>query len=409
LIKKFKQYSIVNLISTSISFVLFYVLIKLQIQYLGIENRGILILIQASVGLLATIVRFGINQAVLHELTIGKNDKVLSNFYLLSFFQMIIFLMLVYCIQRFNILIDLNYGINLFPLIIYLITYFIYQTLTYFSFFLLSIWKYSLITILFNTLNILFIILFNISRTLDGIFILIASSQVLCSIILSIYLPKFRLIDLNQMTIKKLLIDGLNVFGWSLFKDLIYKIDIFLFANRISQTDFGVYTVLRDLLYSVWKVTDPIISSLTKAYSEHNTKILQFMKYIVIYSVSTIFLSPMIVFLIILYSKYYLHIDISPLISRGYIVFFTFSILFFVLWKAIASLYVINKINKPVYVSLFLFFLVLVSLYRFISDLNFVFLTMSLSYIAATIYLINSFNKFNLKNQNEKNHQVIIP
>ena len=103
MIKKFKQYSIVNLISTSISFVQFYVLIKLHIQYLGIENRGILILIQASVGLLATIVRFGINQAVLHELTIGKNDKVLSNFYLLSFFQMIIFLMLVYCIQRFNI------------------------------------------------------------------------------------------------------------------------------------------------------------------------------------------------------------------------------------------------------------------------------------------------------------------
>jgi O-antigen/teichoic acid export membrane protein len=211
------------------------------------------------------------------------------------------------------------------------------------------------------------------------------------------------------MTIKKLLIDGLNVFGWSLFKDLIYKIDIFLFANRISQTDFGVYTVLRDLLYSIWKVTDPIISSLTKAYSEYNTKVLKFMKYVIIYSISTILISPLIVFLINIYSKYYLHIDISPLISRGYIVFFTFSILFFVLWKAIASLYVINKINKPVYVSLFLFFLVLASLFRFISDLNFVFFTMSLSYIAATIYLINSFNKFNLKNQNEKNHQVFIP
>lgn len=387
----------------------FYVLIKLQIQYLGIENRGILILIQTSVGLLATIVRFGINQAVLHELTIGKNDRVLSNYYLLSFFQMIIFLVLIYCIIKFNILIDLNYGFNLIPLGIYLITYFIYQTLTYFSFFLLSIWKYSLITILFNTLNILFIILFKSSRTLDGIFISIASSQVLCSIILSIYLPKLRLIDLNKLTIKKLLIDGLNVFGWSLFKDLIYKIDIFLFANRISQTDFGVYTVLRDLLYSVWRVTDPIISSLTKAYSEYNTKVLKFMKYVIVYSILSMLISPLIVFLINIYSKNYLHMDTIVLISKMYIVFFAFSVLFFVIWKSIASLYVINKINRPVYISLLIFFLVLASLYRFITELKFVFLTMSLSYIAATFYLIYSFNNFNLKNQNEKKHQVIVP
>ena len=379
-----------------ISLVLFYVLMKLHIQYIGIDNRGILILIQTSVGITATIVRIGINQAVLHEITVGKNQKALANYYLLSLFQMILFLLIVYIFLKFNILVDINYQKNIFALLIYLVTYFVYQTLFYFSFYLISIWKFSIINILFNGLNILFILLFKSLRSLDGILITIACSQFICSLILSIFLPKIRLVDLNKTTIKSLLSDGLNVFGWSLFKDLVYKIDILLFANRISPSEFGVYSVLRDLLYNVWKVTDPIISSLTKAYVEYNSKIRKFVNYVKIYFIFSLLASPIIVFLIFYYLKFYLKIDVGDTFSKVYFMFFSFSVLFFVVWKAIASIYVINKINRPIYISLLVFFLTLITLFNFSSELNSVFICMSISFLFMTLYLIYSFTKNNL-------------
>jgi len=210
------------------------------------------------------------------------------------------------------------------------------------------------------------------------------------------FLPKIRLVDLNKTTIKSLLNDGLNVFGWSLFKDLVYKIDIFLFANRISPTEFGVYSVLRDLLYNVWKVTDPIISSLTKAYSEYNSKILKFMNYVKIYFILSVLASPLIVFLIFYYLKFYLKMDVGDIFSKVYFMFFSFSVLFFVVWKAIASMYVINKINRPIYISLFVFFLTLITLFKFTSELNSVFICMSISFLFTTLFLIYSFKKDNL-------------
>ena len=369
---------------------------KLHIQYLGIENRGILILIQTTVGITATIARIGINQAVLHEITVGKNQKALSNYYLLSLFQMILFLLIVIIFLKFNILVDINYQENLFALIIYLVTYFVYQTLFYFSFYLISIWKFSIINILFNGLNILFILLFESLRSLNGILVTIACSQFICSFILSIFLPKIRLVDLNKTTIKSLLSDGLNVFGWSLFKDLVYKIDILLFANRISPSEFGVYSVLRDLLYNVWKVTDPIISSLTKVYAEYNSNIREFMNYVKIYCIFSLLASPLIVFLIFYYLKYYLKIDVGDIFSKVYFMFFSFSVLFFVVWKAIASMYVISKINRPIYISLFVFFITLITLFNFTSELNSVFICMSISFLLTTLFLIYSFTKNNL-------------
>ena len=395
MIKKIKEYSVINLISALISFLQFYIVTKLQIDLIGIEKRGHLILIQSGVFLISSISRVGINQSVLHELSVNKNRKIISNYYLLSLLQLILFFILVFFTLKLNILFKEPITFITLHFIFYLVAYYIYQTFIYFSFYLLSIWKHFIITLLFNLLNIILFYFFNSEKTLNTVFVNLAASHILVSVILFFFLPKFSLSDVNYIAIKKLLKNGLKIFGWSVFKDLIYKVDIFLFSNKISQNEFGIYTIIRDLLFNIWRIFDPIISSVTKAYAEANSKISSFKRFIYLYLLFAIFSAPIIIFLSIYYIKYYLKIDTKILESNIYIFLFAFSLLFFVVWKTIASLNVINNINKPVYLSIILFFFSLGIQYIYIVNLNLIFLAMSVSYTIATLFLISEFNKYN--------------
>ena len=41
--------------------------------------------------------------------------------------------------------------------------------------------------------------------------------------------------------------NGINVMGWSLLKDLMYRIDVLLLPAFLSELDFGIYSVMQYL------------------------------------------------------------------------------------------------------------------------------------------------------------------
>lgn len=54
--------------------------------------------------------------------------------------------------------------------------------------------------------------------------------------------------------------NGLNVTGWVLLKNLVYKLDLLVLPRILSPVDYGTYTVVQTIAQSVWRIADPVLA-----------------------------------------------------------------------------------------------------------------------------------------------------
>jgi len=266
-IKKYLSGSSNTVFIGLISLFFSFLLLKIQLGFLGVEQRGIMILAQANVAVLVSLVRFGISQSVIKAISEQEKSIVCANFiFLVAIQAVLIGLIVLLLFMNRSLFGGYLQNLSFFVITSFSISSLLFYALSSFSFLLHSSKVFIIQTVLFGVLNIGFLWLAGkcVTVGINMVLLCIAAAQFCVVIFLAKLLPRFRSCHINKQLLMQLVFGGARSIGWSFIKDLSYKIDLLFFGSILSKYDFGIYSILQNLCQSIWRITDQLMASYSK-------------------------------------------------------------------------------------------------------------------------------------------------
>ena len=267
MIKKYLSASSKTVFISLLSLIFSFLLLKLQLRFIGVGDRGVMILAQTNVAVLTSLLRFGVGQSVIRAIPDYNRAIVSANFIFLTFIQAVLIGMVIYLLFYCTNFFGNNLGkSSVFAIASFGVSSLLYNAISNFSFLLLNSKVFMIQILLLGIINIGLLcfagefFFFGIKTVL----FCITTAQLCVLIFLLNFLPKFRFIFIKKELIKRLIFEGASSIGWSFIKDLSYKIDLLIFGDILGKNDFGIYSVLQNLCQSVWRVTDSVMASYSK-------------------------------------------------------------------------------------------------------------------------------------------------
>ncbi len=391
MIKKYLSVSSNTVFIGLISLVFSFLLLKIQLGFLGVEQRGIMILVQANVAVLVSLVRFGIGQSVIKAISEQDKSIVCANFLLLLAVQAVLIGLIVLIIFLYGNL----FGGHLQNLSFFVITSFsisslLFNALSNFSFLLHSSKVFTIQTVLFGVLNIGFLWLAGKCVTIGINMALLstAAAQLCVVIFLAKLLPRFRSRHINKQLLIQLVFGGASSIGWSFLKDLSYKIDLLFFGSVLSKYDFGIYSILQNLCQSVWRITDQFMASYSKYllgikkeyYIKFTNNVILILIFLTFSAIGFAY------FLIVPVFGFIAGIDLSQ--YRFPALVLLYAVLVFNIWKLVANFFI--QIGH--YFSMYVTLITLISLFfilkKFVVTLDQAVFSTALAYSIISIVMI---------------------
>jgi len=398
MVKKYLSISSKTIFISIISLAFSFLLLKLQIGLLGVEQRGILILTQANVAVLITLARFGIGQSVIG--LIPKHDRSIlsANFIFLTSIQgLLIGTIVLIILKSTNFFGNQIENISLFMVVVYSITSLFFNAISSFSFLIISSKEFAIQTLLFGFFNIFF--LYTISKILpvgiNTVLLCVITAQIFAMIYISKLLPRFNFRFLKKDILKNFFYHGARNIGWSFLKDLSYKIDLLIFGNTLSSYDFGIYSILQNLCQSVWRVTDPMLASYTKYLLTISKDIyIKFTNNVIWILTSLTFLSlGLSYFIITPVFGFISGIDLTRFLFPALILLY--AIFIFNIWKLIANFFIQIGYHLPMYITLGSLIILFLVLKTFVKTLNEGVYTTAFAYSLVSLLMIFFYKRVN--------------
>ena len=154
-------------------------------------------------------------------------------------------------------------------------------------------------------------------------------------------------------------------FVWQNFKDLMYKIDLILLPSILSAQNFGLYTVIQTISQSIWRLTDPLLGIYQRELTQETRRsIIHSSLKVFIFLLSCICYGFLCLWVVkIFINPNTTDIDVH-IIAIGAIT------LMFNYWKLKAVELVVLGKNIFMYISISMFLISYLCLYKFIDSLN---------------------------------------
>ncbi len=359
----------------------------MQLGFLGVEERGVIILAQSNIAVLVSLVRFGVGQSVIRAISENEREIVCTNFAVVTVIQSLIIGILIFILFITTAFFGNHLeNVSVYWLISFGVSSLLFSALSNLTFLFHSSKVFLLQTVLIGALNIIF--LWTIGKwvvvDINVVLFCITLAQFCVVIFLLKSLPQFRSIYIRKSLLKQLVFDGARSIGWSFIKDLSYKIDLLVFGNILSKYDFGIYSVLQNLCQSVWRVTDSVMASYSKYLLVMKKE--QYEKFtdnVILVLVGVTFLALGVAyFLVVPVFGFIAGIDFSEYLFPSLVLLF--ASLIFNVWKLIANFFIQIGHHISMYITLCSLIGLFCILKSFIITLNEAVVT------TASVYLITS-------------------
>ena len=368
MIKKYLSTSLKTGFTSLLSLIFSFLLLKLQLKFIGVGDRGIMILAQANVAVLASLLRFGVGQSVIRAIPDYSRSIISSNFIFLTFIQAVLIAITISLLFYFTNFFGNNLdNSSVFAIASFGVSSLLFNAISNFSFLLHSSKVFLIQILLLGVFNIGLIWFAGIFFYMDikTVLYCITTAQICVLIFLSKFLPKFKIIYIKKELIKRLIFEGASSIGWSFIKDLSYKIDLLIFGNILEKFDFGIYSVLQNLCQSVWRVTDSIMASYSKyLLGLKKEDYIKFTNLLIFMLTLVSFLGIICAYFIITpVFGFIAGMDMSQYLFPALILLF--AVLIFNIWKLVANFFIQVGRNIPMYITLCL----LISFFLFLKIL----------------------------------------
>ena len=391
MIKKYLSASSKTVFISLLSLIFTFLLLKLQLRFIGVGDRGVMILAQANVAVLTSLLRFGVGQSVIRAIPDYNRSIVSANFIFLTFIQAVLIGMAIYLLFYCTNFFGNNLGkSSVFAIASFGVSSLLFNAISNFSFLLLNSKVFMIQILLLGIINI-GLLCFAGEFFFEGIktvLFCITTAQLCVLIFLLNFLPKFRFIFIKKELIKRLIFEGASSIGWSFIKDLSYKIDLLIFGDILGKNDFGIYSVLQNLCQSVWRVTDSIMASYSKFLLSMNKQdYIKFTNFLIFLLIVVSFLGIIgAYFIIIPVFGFIAGMDMSQYLFPALILLF--AVFIFNIWKLIANFFIQIGRNTPMYITLCSLIAFFYILKIFVSTLNEAVITTAVVYSIITLLII---------------------
>jgi len=341
-----------TLINSIIAVLMAFLLMKLAIAFIGIEARGLFVVVQTWSLFIVNIIRLGLHQRFLINFSEQNREILLSRLFTLSIYQAVVSSLVSFFVA--TTLVDYCSGAcsssTSYAVAFYVLTLLVYSTLTYVLLMTQSLVKVVEQTFIFYLTVISAVIALDYLEisSLSGFIWAFGLGQLLCILHAFFILKvKVRLVT-KWHDIQLELGGGAKIAGWSNLKDLMYKIDILLLPSVLTPRDFGMYTILQNVWQLIWRV-DPIVGVYNRELIKGSDRAMKnnfvalSVAFLLIMGVFYGALVPFLTELFISLTGWELGL---PLFFAG------FSAVFFVLWKLIAVSEMMQGKSTLMYVSI---------------------------------------------------------
>jgi O-antigen/teichoic acid export membrane protein len=391
MIKKYLSASLKTVFVSLLSLIFSFLLLKVQLSFIGVGDRGVMILAQTNVAVLISLLRFGVGQSVIRAIPDYNRSVVSANFIFLSFIQAVligIIIFLLFCFTNF-------FGNNLdkssvFAIATFGVSTLLFNAISNFSFLQLNSMVFMIQVLLFGILNIGLLYFAGIFflMGIKTVLFCISTAQLCVLIFLLNFLPKFRFVYIQKELIKRLIFEGASSIGWSFIKDLSYKIDLLIFGNILGKNDFGIYSVLQNLCQSVWRITDSVMASYSKFLLNLNKDdYVKFTNFLIFLLIVVSFLGIIGAYFIITpVFGFIADMDMTQYLFSALILLF--AVLIFNIWKLIANFFIQIGRNTPMYLTLCLLITFFYIFKNYVSTLKEAALTTAAVYLLITLLII---------------------
>lgn len=372
-IKKILEDRIFLILSAGVSLICSFIILKLALDMLGLEGRGLLIIVITYSTLACNLIRFGLNQGSLNIFkklnnNLHKKEQAVNCYIALSIWQSIIgstvFIILTSLFFQNTISyvqVDISY------LGIYLGIFIFNSAIVFFA----SMqsegrisFEYNLI---YNFILISFLFLYdNFSLSSVESFVIAMSFSMFIGTVFLFFrteLPfKLFIVQKDAMALLK---SGGKLVVWQNFKDLMYKIDLILLPSILSAQNFGLYTVIQTISQSIWRLTDPLLGIYQRELTQETRRsVVNSSLKVFIFLLSCICYG----FLCLWVVKIFINPNMTDM--DVYIIAIGAITLMFNYWKLKAVELVVLGKNIFMYISISMFLISYLCLYKFIDSLN---------------------------------------
>ena len=240
----------------------------LMVRYLSLEDRGIYVAITAVSVISATIFRIGQNQVIQFKAGKYSSGDIFKNMAVIivptSIFAGV--LSYIYCLHFILDETKDSWEVAVIAGVYSLLTT-INSVLGTYIYTLFGLKKYAVMNAV-QSLSLLLGCLY-ISQTTPTLTLFLDTaifSLLIGSMAMLIY---FREIwdgesKLRMSEVKSYFVEGAKSSGWSILKDVNYKLDQIIFPQLMSAKDFGAYSILILIGSVIWRITDPLCAAYSK-------------------------------------------------------------------------------------------------------------------------------------------------
>jgi O-antigen/teichoic acid export membrane protein len=353
IISRIRNDSMLTLINSGVSIFMAFLLMKLAIMSIGIEARGLFVLVQTGALFIVNVIRLGLHQRFLMNLGDKNREILLSGLFTLSLYQAAVSSLISILITS-TLIEQCQYGCGEstpYAVAFYVFTLLIYSTLTHVLLMIGNLIKVIEQTFIFYLTVVLIVVVLDRLEisSLSGFIWAFGVGQLLC-ILHALFVMNIQIRFVTKwLDIQAEMAAGAKIAGWSNLKDLMYKIDILLLPAILSPKNFGVYTILQNVWQLIWRVADPLVGIFNRELIRKSDRAMK-NSFLVSLVVLLLFVGIIFGALVPFITEFF--IPVSGLELGNSLFFVGFAAVFFVLWKIIAVSEMMQGKSALMYVSI---------------------------------------------------------
>ena len=389
IISRIRNDSMLTLINAGVSVFMAFLLMKLAIMSIGIEARGLFVLVQTGALFIVNVIRLGLHQRFLINLGDKNREILLSGLFTLSFYQAAVSSLISILITS-TLIEQCQYGCNEatpYAVAFYVFTLLIYSTLTHVLLMIGNLTKVIEQTFIFYLTVVLIVVVLDRLEisSLSGFIWAFGVGQLLC-ILHALFVMNIQIRFVTKwLDIQAEVAAGAKIAGWSNLKDLMYKIDILLLPAILSPKHFGVYTIFQNVWQLIWRVADPLVGIFNRELLRKSDRAMK-NSFLVSLVVLLLFVGIIFGALVPFIAEFF--IPVSGLELGSSLFFVGFSAVFFVLWKIIAVSEMVQGKSVLMYVSILGYLAGYCLVMPFISSISSAVLVVAALMVLVTIFSI---------------------
>lgn len=375
-------------LNAALSLLFSLLLIKVSVDFLGLEQRGGYVFLLTVVSLFCSVIRCGVNQGSLAFFR-GCADEEQISVLTETYVAVVLIQSILICLLSvafYDSLIPFfpeSTVVNESVFCVFVVVTFVSNAIMFFASMVGKAVAALAFTIASNLISLSTIgLMWEYDwRTLDSFTLAVCAGLLAATVVASKMMKLPLKIGIDIDLIRQQVTSGIRMLGWQLGKDFMYRLDTLVLPYLLSAPAYGGFTVIQSIGQSVWRLIDPVLSIYQRELvSSKNKKIISLDRaaYSVLALAVIAYLVVAVAVAIALTDNKY--VDIWYSIATLFLAYVLFSN-----WKIFAVQQVVDGKNLFMYVTVVIFYAVYLVLIQGVSSLNAALLVTAVSYAVLSV------------------------